>query len=595
MAALLLLLERKGQLVTREQIIERIWGQDVFHDTDNSINGAIRKIRQVLKDDPEKPRFVQTVTGKGYRFVAQVVEHIEEEEAGVLPAAVEAVPPAIQKPLPRRWPVFAAITAVLVVATAMIYFLPGRNAAPAPKRVMLAVLPFKNLTGDPGQDYFSEGLTEEMIAQLGRLDPQQLGVIARTSATHYKDTTEPLSQIANELGVQYVLEGSVRRDTHDVRVTAQLIQASDQTHLWAKQYDREPGSILTLQAEIAQEISDEIQLTLGKAEHKTVAVQKLNSPNTYEAYDLYLKGRYFWNRRTVEDFQQAIKCFEQAVHVDPTYARAYAGLADSYALLGGYSGYPQKQFMLKARAAALQALHLDNNLAEAHVSLALIAQNYDWDWKTAEQEYRQAIRLDPNYATAHHWFAEFLSYQGRFDESFEEVERARLLDPLSLIIATDKGAIFYYSRQYDRAIAQLQSVLDMDPNFQRARMIIFPYVEAGQPAKGLEEIQSWPRPDDDPWKLMLKTYVYTRLGQDRNAKVSLNMLEKLTRERHLDPAPLVSAYVAAGDKQQAFTWLEKSYSERSTILTTLKVNPFYDPLRNDRRFADLEHRVGLTE
>ena len=355
---------------------------------------------------------------------------------------------------------------------------------------MLAVLPFKNLTGDPGQDYFSEGLTEEMIAQLGRLDPQQLGVIARTSVTHYKDTTEPLSQIANELGVQYVLEGSVRRDAHDVRVTAQLILASDQTHLWAKQYDREPGSLLTLQGEIAQEISDEIQLTLGKTEHKTVAVQKLNPPNTYEAYDLYLKGRYFWNKGLSKDFQQAIKCFEQAVHVDPTYARAYAGLADSYALLGGYSGYPQKQFMLKARAAALQALQLDNNLAEAHVSLALIAQNYDWDWKTAEQEYRQAIRLDPNYATAHHWFAEFLSYQGRFDESFEEIERARLLDPLSLIIATDKGAIFYYSRQYDRAIAQLQSVLDMDPNFQRARMVIFPYVEAGQPAKALEEIQN---------------------------------------------------------------------------------------------------------
>jgi Tfp pilus assembly protein PilF len=208
----------------------------------------------------------------------------------------------------------------------------------------------------------------------------------------------------------------------------------------------------------------------------------------------------------VEDFQQAIKCFEQAVQEDPTYARAYAGLADSYALLGGYSTYPQKQFTPKAGAAALKALQLDDNLAEAHVSLALIAQNYDWDWKTAEQEYRQAIQLDPNYATAHHLFVEFLSYQGRFEESFEEIERARLLDPLSLIIASDEGAIYYYSRQYDRAIAEFRSVLYMDPTFQRARLIIFPYVEAGEAAKGLAEIQRWPKPDDDPWKLMLKTY-----------------------------------------------------------------------------------------
>jgi TolB-like protein/DNA-binding winged helix-turn-helix (wHTH) protein len=380
MAVLLLLLERKGQLVSREQIIERIWGQDAFHDTCNSINGAIRKIRQVLRDDPEKPRFVQTVTGKGYRFVAQVVERVEQEKPDIPTGRVQVARPIIQKQARRRWPLFAAIAASLIAAVGIIYSLPNRSTRRVPppgSRVMLAVLPFKNLTGDASQDYFSEGLTEEMIAQLGRLNPQQMGVIARTSVTHYKDTTEPLSQIANELGVQYVLEGSVRPDAHDVRVTAQLIVVSDQTHLWANEYDREPGSLLTLQGEIAQEISDEIQLTLEKPEGETAAFQKFNPPNTYKAYDLYLKGRYFWNKRTVEDFQQAIKCFEQAVQEDPTYARAYAGLADSYALLGGYSTYPQKQFTPKARAAALKALQLDDNLAEAHVSLALIAQNYD--------------------------------------------------------------------------------------------------------------------------------------------------------------------------------------------------------------------------
>jgi TolB-like protein len=297
MAVLLLLLERKGQLVSREQIIERIWGQDAFHDTDNSINGAIRKIRQVLRDDPEKPRFVQTVTGKGYRFVAQVVERVEQEKPDIPTGRVQVARPVIQKQARRRWPLFAAIAASLIAAVGIIYFLPNRSTRRVPppsSRVMLAVLPFKNLTGDASQDYFSEGLTEEMIAQLGRLNPQQMGVIARTSVTHYKDTTEPLSQIANELGVQYVLEGRVRRDAHDVRVTAQLIVASDQTQLWANEYDREPGSLLTLQGEIAQEISDEIQLTLEKPEGKTAAFQKFNPPpNTYKAYDLYLKGRYF--------------------------------------------------------------------------------------------------------------------------------------------------------------------------------------------------------------------------------------------------------------------------------------------------------------
>jgi len=315
---------------------------------------------------------------------------------------------------------------------------------PPTGRTMLAVLPFENLTGDAGQDYFSDGLTEEMIAQLGRLDREHLGVIARTSVMRYKHGQQQLEQIAKELGVQYVLEGSVRRDSDKVRITAQLVQMRDQTRVWARQYDRELSSLLILQGEIAQEIADEIHLALGN-DHQRIAVDRTRavSPSSYETYDLYLKGRYFWNKRTRQGLQQAIEYFQQAVTKDTNYARAYAGLADSYALMTSYGFASPHEFMPKARAAALRALQIDDSLAEAHTSLALITENYDWDWQTAEKEFRRAIELDPNYATAHHWYAEHLTWLGRFPEALRESERARQLDPLSLIIATDYGAILY--------------------------------------------------------------------------------------------------------------------------------------------------------
>jgi tetratricopeptide (TPR) repeat protein len=313
-----------------------------------------------------------------------------------------------------------------------------------------------------------------MIAQLGRLDPQHLGVIARSSVMRYKHGQQQLDHIARELGVQYVLEGSVRRDSDEVRISAQLIQMKDQTHLWARQYDRELSGLLALQGEIAQEIADEIQLTLGD-DHKRIATD-LNhaaSPSSYEAYDLYLKGRYFWNKRTRQGFQQAIDYFQQAVSKDTNYARAYAGLADSYALMSSYGFASPNDLMPKARAAALRSMQIDDGLAEAHTSLALITENFDWDWQTAEREFRRAIQLDPNYATAHQWYAECLSFQGSFDEALRESERARQLDPLSLIISTDDGAILYYSRQYDRAIEHFRAVLAMEPSFPRAHMVIF--------------------------------------------------------------------------------------------------------------------------
>src|ERR1700723_3175816 len=473
MEVLLFLVQQRGELVTREQIVEKVWGKDVYLDTDNSINGAIRKIRQALRDDPEQPRFIQTITGRGYRFIATVIDpnpHPNPDpKSELVQLAVPQLPVHEDSPVGFggwRWPALVG-TMILVAVIVLIALLTYRRSdsqagALRSERAMLAVLPFENLTGDASQEYFSDGMTEEMITQLGSRDPDHMGVIDRTSIMHYKHSQEPLSQIARELGVQYVLEGSVRRDVNKVGITAQLILMKDQTRLWARQYDREVKDLLVIQSEIAREISVEIQTALGGRKPLAPIAQPTLSPEAYEAYNLYLRGEYFLNKRTVEGFREAISDFQQATAKDPTYARAYAGLADAYALMAGYSGAPAIEYASQARAAAVRAVQLDDSLPEAHAALGLIIQNHDYDWRTAEKEFKRAIELNPNYATAHQWYAEHLTWRGRFDEALRESERARQLDPPALIIAADNGAILYYARQYDRAIAQFTAARQMD-------------------------------------------------------------------------------------------------------------------------------------
>jgi TolB-like protein/DNA-binding winged helix-turn-helix (wHTH) protein len=608
MEVLLLLLEQRGQLVTREQIVERIWGKEVFVDTDNSINAAIRKIRQVLEDDPEQPRFVQTVTGMGYRFIAPVqtggVSTVPVASDETTHSASERIfgesAPASKRASPRPWRIVFGIAIVLVAVTCVYFFQRSRLRARPPAssgRLMLAVLPFENLTGDPGQDYFSDGMTEEMITQLGRLDPQHLGVIARTSVMQYKHGHEQLDQVGRDLRVQYVLEGSVRRDSGKVRITAQLIQTRDQTHLWAQEYDRELKDLLALQGEIAREIADEIQITLGDRKSIQAPTRPPLSPENYEAYDLYLKGQYFWNKRTIEGLKRAIDYYQQAIAKDPNYARAYAGLADSYSLIPGYSSAPPSENLPKARAAALRALELDEGLPEAHTALALVVQNYDYDWQTAEKEFRHAIELNPNYATAHQWYAEHLMWQGRFDEALRESERARQLDPLSLIIATDNGAILYFSRQYDRAIEKLRTVRELDPSFPRAPgLLVSAYEQKGMFAEALAELEKWRHPyPDSPWIWSEQAYIYGRTGQQAQARQALAKLELLSRRQYLDPGAFLRAHIGMGSEDQAFVWLEKAYALHSQTLITLKVDPLYDPLRSDPRFQELLHRAGLAQ
>lgn len=602
-----LLLSRAGDVVTREELRQELWTSDTFVDFERGLNSSVMELRAVLGDSAAKGRYIETLIKIGYRFVAPV-EVIERSLGAVAkqPELVAAIPPEEDvaphipaprtKPPKRFWRWGIVLVAAIALVTALAYVQSSRERHKlASGRIMLAVLPFENLTGDPGQDYFSDGLTEEMIAQLGRLDPNRIEVIARTSVMHYKSTSVQLPQIAQDLGVQYVLEGSVRRDSDRVRINAELIQVKDQVPLWSRQYDRELSNLLALQGEIAHEVGEEIQLALGDGRSAVNGRAPIAAPTTsYETYDLYLKGRYFWNKRNAESFRQAAEYFQLAIDKDPNYAPAYAGLADTFALMSSYGYVPPAKFIPKARAAALKALQLDESLAGAHASLAVIAQNYDWDWSTAEREYRRAIELDPGYATAHQWYAECLGFEGRFDEAFAESERARKLDPLSLIISADYAALLYFSRQYDRSIEEFRRVLDMEPNFPRAYIVIFPLVERGLYAEALADVDKWQRVADSPWPLAVQVYVYARSGQMAQARRSLQKLQHMDQRQFLDPAAMLMAHVGMDNKDETFARLQKCYDARSP-LTTLKVDPMYDPLRSDPRFQKFLHDVRLAQ
>ena len=602
---LVCLLERPGAIISRDELRQRLWPDGTFVDFDHNISSAINKLRTVLNDSASNPRFIETVGSRGYRFLADVKRISSDPSAASQPTKQQ--PPAIPviaatttSPARNRWKIVAGITLILSVLVAG-YFQwmrkTSKSSAPV-ARVMVAVLPFQNLTGDPGQDYFSDGLTEQMIAELTRLNQDHLGVIARTSVMLYKQSPKPLDQIGRELGVQYVMEGSVRRDSTRVRITAELIQVKDQTHLWAREYDRELNNSLALQSEIAQEIGDEIQISLGDVNGAKAANHPgpTHSTASYEAYDLYLKGRYFWNKRTRAGFLQAASYFQQAIAKDPGYASAYAGLADTFGLMSTWYAAPQQEFMPKAKAAALNALALDDSLAEAHASLALVAENYDYDWQTAEKEFRRAIQLNADYATAHQWYAEHLAWQGRFDEALAESERARQLDPMSLIIATDRGAILYYARKHSRAIEQFRAVLDMDPGFNNARsLMVAAYVQQGKFAEALKENDLIGNAETPQWYWALRAYIYNHSGNAVQAQHALTKFEELSTRLRSD-AILARLYAYNGSSRQgeAMLLLEQAYREHSPVLTNIKVDPKYDNLRQDPRFQELLARVKLN-
>lgn len=596
-----LFVQRAGDVVTRAELRELLWSKETFVDFEHGLNTAIKELRSALNDSAAEPRYIETLPRLGYRLIAPVAaSDLETVPASPLPPGAGGDQPVAVEPAPRKLPrglpkwiaaVAAACLALGALAANRWWSLSRGNRA-GDQRLMLAVLPFENLTGDPAQEYFSDGMTEEMITELGRFDPKHLGVIGRASVMRFKGDRDRQGRIGRELGVQYLLEGSVRRDSDKVRVAAQLIETKSQTNVWSREYDRNLSDLLTLQRDIAREIAGEIRITLGDPQPNRGPAAV--SPSSDRAHDLYLRGLYFWNKRTPAGFDRAIEFFGDAVKEDPSYARAYAGLADVYALASGYAGVSPSDARPKAREAARRAIELDDTLAVAHTARAVVAQDFDWDWQTAEAEYRRSVQLDPNYATAHHWYAEFLALMGRFDEARVEMERARELEPLSLIVAADDGVILYYERRYDLAIERLRAVLDMEPRFPRAAKILDAYVAKGMYAEVMTVVSEWQRHEPaSAWLWGQTAYFDGRAGRQADARRALQKLEQFSRDHAVDPFVFATAYIGMNDKEQALAWLERAYEQHSTELVNAKVDPIYDPLRGDPRFRDLLVRMHL--
>jgi TolB-like protein/DNA-binding winged helix-turn-helix (wHTH) protein/Tfp pilus assembly protein PilF len=602
---LLLLIERRGQLVTREDIIGRIWGKNVFLDTDTSINSAIRKIRQVLKDEPENPVYLQTVTGKGYRFIAAVTEvsvaDAPQGAAGGLDVKTGAVAHGLVTQSPSaqssrlRWVALLAALAVLLVAGISFYGLRVRARSPsaaASHRVMLAVLPFANLSNDPEQEYFSDGLTEETITDLGELNPEQLGVIARTSSTAYKNTNKTIAQIGQELGVDFILEGSVRREGGATRISAQLIRVKDQTHLWAHNYERETGGLLALQSELGTAIAQQVQVKLAQR-YGNRLVNKY-TPNA-EAYELYLKGRYYVNKRTYAEIDESTEYFRRSIEKDPGFALAYAGLADSY--LANSIRSPQ-EFDPKAKAAASRALELDDDNAEAHAAMGAEKADFEYDWQGAEQEFKRAIELDPNDADAHFRYAwSYLTPLGKSEQAIAEMKIALELDPFSRIVNSNFGCTYFYAREYDQALQQFHKAIQLNPDFFVAHyQLAWLYSQLGQYQDAITELTKGRQLSGevgDNTAALEEASLRKALAAE-GAKGFWQQIQTQKENHRIGEFGEPQVYARLGDKEKALEGLQRNYEERGTLGTLMNVDPAFDTIRSDARFRDLVWRMGLT-
>jgi TolB-like protein/DNA-binding winged helix-turn-helix (wHTH) protein/Tfp pilus assembly protein PilF len=592
---LIFLASRAGELVTREEIKESLWGADTFVDFEQGLNFCIKKIRSALGDNPDHPEFIQTLPRRGYRFIGSVQSQARDEGRSEGTTHKNA---SVRRSLvfSRKLSLTVALISLGVLALGYAGYRHFRSVAQQhSQRIMLVVLPFQAMSDEPRQQYFSDGMTEELITQLGRMNPDRMGVIARASAEQYKRTPKTVDQIGKDLGVDYVIEGSARTDGTRVRITAQLIQVRDQTHLWAKEYDRELRDILVLQNDVARDAAKEISIELSARSHMQISPHTLN-PVAYEAY---LQGRHYWNQRNEEAERKALAYFQQAITIDPDYAAAYAGIADCYAVLTIDAGLVPDDIFRKAMAAAQRALELDDSLAEAHASLATLKMTYERDWGGAEREYRRALELNPNYALAHQWFAEYWMTTRNFDEALAEITKAQRLDPLSLMINTEVGWVYYFTHRQDRAIEQYRHVLVLDPNFTYAKFCLgLAYEQKGAYGDALRLLEGavaeW---QGDPGATAALSHAYASSGDRRHAKQLLDRLIHPQDQRYVEPLFIADAYAGLNDKDHAFEWLNK-YSTRPTMYVAslkIKADPRLDNLRSDTRYGELLQKMGLPQ
>jgi TolB-like protein/DNA-binding winged helix-turn-helix (wHTH) protein/Tfp pilus assembly protein PilF len=595
---LAMLIERRGELVTREEVRQKLWPNTIV-DFDHGLNKAISKIRDALGDSAEKPRFIETVARRGYRFLADVRDTTQQERQAAAPRLLSPVDQGFGRDagqtvgfrVSRRRPVLSWLLSAAAVALLLLsaWMVSHRQHAVANIR-SIAVLPLTNLSGDAAQEYFADGMTDELIAQLGQINA--LRVISRTSAMAYKNTRKSLADVARELDVQAVVEGSVLRVGDRVRITAQLIRVPADEHLWAHSYEGSFPDTLVLQGEVSQAIARQIFATVSPRDQGTL--RKAKTVNA-EAYEAYLKGRYFWNKRDAAGLKKAIEYFQRAIAVDPGYAQAYSGLADAYALAGGweYGVLTPQEAAPRAREAASRAVYLDPALSEGHTSLAFALDVSSWDWNGAEREFRRALELNPGYATAHHWYGYHLMLVGRDNEGIAELKRAESLDPLSLIISAGVADVLFIAHRFDEAMRQLQKTLDMDPNFamahyQRGQVLVQQHkldAAISEFERALELAGPSPAFDAN------LANAYAASGRTADARRTAADLAHLPEQSGSLDANIALIYVGLGDTDQAMRWLDKAYQAQFEPI--MLVRPQFDPLRTDPRFQALMSRLGL--
>jgi TolB-like protein/Tfp pilus assembly protein PilF len=529
------LVQHPGEVVTREDLKQKIWPADTFVDFEQGLYNAIRRLRDALNDSAEKPRYVETLSKRGYRFLGTVEASIRKIES-------------------------------------------------------LAVLPLENLSRDPEQEYFAEGLTEALITTLAKIG--DLRVASRTSAMHYKGTSKPLPQIAKELGVEAIVEGSVLRDGNRVRITAQLIDAERESHLWAECYERDLRDVLSLQADIAQAIAHEVRIKLTPQDQANLAHLQPVYP---EAYEAYLLGRYHWNRRSGEGVGRAIQFFQQAIAKDPTYAAAYSGLADCLTLIGSWGAVPPTEGAGKAKALALQALAIDSGLAEAHTSLAWATMWYDYDFATTEKEFERSLELNPRYITGHEFFGFYLAFLGRYEEGYTELQRAIRLDPLSSPVHLGMGFVYWSAYRFDQAIVELEKSIQLDPGNALAHAVLgYTLMHKSLYAHAIEELQKAVDLSHSASSIVASlAEAYAAGGNHHEAQKILEELKHVSKQRYASPYPVARIYMALGKKEEAFRWLENAYAEHAAMMFFLKIDPRFSELHSEPRFLDLLRRMNF--
>jgi TolB-like protein/DNA-binding winged helix-turn-helix (wHTH) protein/Flp pilus assembly protein TadD len=615
MELLLLLLERRGQLVSREEIVERLWGNETFVDAETGVNTAVRKIRQALKENADRPVFIQTISGKGYRFLPRAEPDVSLHQDLAAPTedpippmappskpavlvtdgadetASQLVASAIETevaPQRLRGRIVAIAAAGLLLLLA-VYLVRGfrSNSRSVGQAVTIAILPFENLTGQSNQEYFADGLTEETIAVVGGINPQRLLVIARTSTKAYKGRTVTAGQIGKELGADYLLEGSVRREESRVRVTVQLIRVRDQSRIWSERFDRFGSGVIQIQDELGNSIARQI---LGEVSKGDVAPRQ--QTRILEAYDPYLLGRHFWNQLTPSSIRKSIEYFQAAVEKDPSYALAFAGLADAYTILPIASDAMPLEMLPLARKAALEAVRLNGNLSEAQTAAGMVDFWLEWDWERAAQRDRRAIALNANNAAAHRAYAQVLSNSGHHDEALSEIAIARQLDPLSPILNTMHGQFLFHAGRLEEAIVPLQRAFAVDPNFWIAHSFMGQIQERrGEFAAAIESLEKAHQfSGGNTIALSIKGYVLARSGKHAEAERIVDGLILAGQSHYVPPSNIALVYAGLGKHDFALNWLEKAWQVRDVRMIFLAVDPKWNDLRSHSGFKELMRR-----